>query len=117
MTLDDSADGIESRVRDRVSALPDPVLDCERCETDGSMEPRRSSLNQRFHADDVGLKCSACRYYATHGVPFEDPEEFDAELAARSSRVYDFAEGTEESDDVSERLAALGYLSKSEVES
>lgn len=100
----------KARVQSRVSSLPDSVFDCERCDTDNAMQIRRSSLNEQFYADDVGLKCSNCRYYATHGIPFETAETFKRERAARNNRVVDFTE--EENEQVKERLEALGYLGK-----
>lgn len=99
------------RVEERAESLPKEVWNCERCETQGGMQIRRSSLNERFYADDLGLKCSNCRYYATHGIPFNDPEAFEAELEARETRVLDFAE--EDGKPNTERLADLGYLAKS----
>lgn len=95
---------------ERLSELPDSVWDCERCGTDDSMQLRRSSLNKQFMADDVGLKCAECRYYATHGIPFDEPEQFERELADRGKRVVDYTE--EDGDPVAERLAALGYTAK-----
>lgn len=103
------------RVRERLNCLPDAVWDCERCESAGSMQLRRSSLNEQFLADDIGLKCERCRYYATHGIPFSDPEQFARELGARDGRVLDVArDGPAES--VSENLAALGYTAASKME-
>lgn len=61
-------------------------------------------------ADDIGLKCSECRYYATHGIPFEDPKQFDTEWVERNGRVIDFTE--EDGDPVADRLKALGYTAK-----
>lgn len=77
------------------------------------MQLRRSSLNEQFYADDVGLKCSECRYYATHGIPFSDPEQFEEERSERGGRVVDYTEDNGES--VAERLEALGYIAKSET--
>lgn len=74
------------------------------------MQLRRSSLNETFMADDVGLKCSECYYYATHGIPFESPEVFRGELDAREGRVRDFTRDNGAM--VAERLAALGYTAK-----
>lgn len=103
-----------SRVRDRVASLPDSVRDCERCGTAGSMAIRRSSLNESFKADDVLLKCMACWYAATHGIPFTEPERFDHELndLRGGRRTLDFAiDGPEPS--ARENLEALGYLAAS----
>lgn len=100
------------RVRERVNRLPDSVWDCERCGSDSSMQIRRSSLNEQFLADDVGLKCSTCRYYATHGIPFEDASVFHEEHDARGSRVVDFTRD-ETGTQTRERLRALGYLGAS----
>lgn len=101
----------KNKVRERVESLPDSVWDCERCESADAMQIRRSSLNTSFYADDVGLKCKHCRYYATHGIPFESPAEFSKELKARDGRVIDFARDTH---NPSESLAALGYVAKAE---
>lgn len=103
----------EPSVRDRVATLPDTVWDCERCGKEDSMVLRRSSLNEQFHADDVSLKCMNCWHVVAHGIPFDDPEAFLSEFEARSGRVYDIAADALNRAD---RLAALGYLSKSEVE-
>lgn len=103
----------EKRVRDRLTDLSNHIWDCERCKCNGSMQLRRSSLNEEFMADDIGLKCSECYYYATHGVAFNDPKTFRAELADRGKRVLDFTE--EENKPVKERLENLGYLAKSKT--
>lgn len=103
----------EPAVRDRVAALPDAMWDCERCGSIDSMMIRRSSLNEQFHADDVMLKCGVCWFTPTHGIPFEDQSVFREEWDNRDSRVHDFAQ---DAANPKERLAALGYLSKSEVE-
>lgn len=100
-------------VRERTASLPQSVWNCERCGNDGSMAIRRSSLNEQFMADDVGLKCMKCWYYATHGIPFDNPEQFHLEMDLRKHRVLDFA-NQGPSPSVSENLAALGYLAKSE---
>jgi len=71
---------LRRRVEERLNDLPDEVWNCERCGSEDSMQLRRSSLNKEFMADDIGLKCMECRYYATHGVPFLAPGVFDAEL-------------------------------------
>lgn len=97
---------------DRLSRLPDSVWDCERCGEENTMQLRRSSLNEQFFADDVGLKCSVCYYYATHGIAFESSQQFKRELNERDSRVRDYTE--EDGDPVKERLEALGYMAKSE---
>lgn len=97
-------------VRERVADLPDAVRDCERCGGDDAMQLRRSSLNDTFLADDVVLKCKRCRYAATHGIPFDDPETFEWELMdlRNGTRTLDFAlDGP--SNDVADNLAALGY--------
>lgn len=77
------------------------------------MQLRRSSLNEEFMADDIGLKCANCYYYATHGVAFDDPKTFNAELENRGKRVLDFTEA--ENEPVKERLENLGYLAKSKT--
>lgn len=110
---------IYSRVLERVEQLPDAVWDCERCQTRGSMQIRRSSLNPQFKADDIALKCSECRYFCKHGVPFEDPEGFRKEFAEMRNnvRTVDFAEtehGPEDS--VEDNLRHLGYLGAAETE-
>lgn len=102
---------LEQRVRDRVADLPDSVKDCEACGGEGTMHLRRSSLNKQFLADDVGLKCLDCWHYRTHGIPFDDPDTFNAELQARGKRVIDFTRRDGEPD--TERLRALGYLGAS----
>jgi len=103
------------RVRERVQSLPSSVWDCERCGTAESMQVRRSSLNEQFLADDVGLKCSNCRYYATHGIPFEDASVFHEEHGARGGRVVDFTRD-ESGEPDKQRLRALGYLGASNQE-
>lgn len=102
----------ESRVKERVNSLPDTVLDCERCGGNQTMQIRRSSLNEQFKADDIGLKCSRCRFYATHGVPFEDEKTFDEERLARGRRVLDFTR--EDGRPTEQRLEALGYLAEAD---
>lgn len=74
------------------------------------MAIRRSSLNQEFYADDVGLKCMECWHYRTHGIPFTDVDEFETEQALRAGRVLDFARDG----DTKAQLEALGYLAASE---
>lgn len=101
----------KERVRERVNSLPEDVWDCERCNSEDSMQLRRSSLNEQFLADDVGLKCAVCRYYATHGIPFDDPAHFHEERSMRGSRVLDFTRVNGEPD--KEQLRALGYLGAS----
>lgn len=108
-----SAHDPEPAVRERVATLPDTVWDCERCGSEDSMMIRRSSLNEQFHADDVAFKCMNCWSVVAHGIPFDDPEVFRDEFEKRPSRVHDFATDAAQP---RERLAALGYLSKSEVE-
>lgn len=104
-----------TRVLERLDRLPDAVWDCERCDTNGSMQLRRSSLNDAFLADDIGLKCSWCRFYATHGIPFRDQSEYAREREQRAGRVLDFArDGPRPS--VSENLAALGYTAAADME-
>jgi len=76
------------------------------------MKIRRSSLNKQFKADDVGLKCMECWHYRTHGIPFEDAEEFDTEWTHRDSRVLDFTR--ENGEPNTENLKALGYIAASE---
>lgn len=95
-------------VRERIDTLPDAVWNCERCDGGDTMQLRRSSLNEQFLADDVGLKCERCSYYATHGIPFEDPELFARETGLRDDRVLDFARDGP-ADSVAANLEALGY--------
>lgn len=99
----------KARVKERLSDLPNRVWDCEACDTHGSMQLRRSSLNTGFYADDVLLKCQNCRRVRTHGIPFANPETFSEELKARDGRVIDFAR---DSYNPSETLEALGYTAK-----
>ena len=102
------------RARERVNTLPNAVWDCEACGGNSTMQLRRSSLNTQFKADDVGLKCGECRFYRTHGIPFEDADEFDREREARDGRVLDFTRRDGEPD--KERLAALGYIAASDTQ-
>lgn len=97
---------------ERLEQLPTEIWDCERCGCENSMQLRRSSFNESFMADDIGLKCSECYYYATHGVAFDSPEQFETELAARDGRVRDFAR--EDGDVTKERLESLGYVAKAD---
>jgi hypothetical protein len=103
---------LKQRVRERVQALPHSIFDCEACETDNSMQIRRSSLNEQFLADDVGLKCMECWHYRTHGIPFNDPDTFQSELQARGTRVLDFTTDEHGQPDT-ENLKALGYIGAS----
>ena len=103
---------VKGKVEERVESLPDSVLDCEACGGSGTMQIRRSSLNKQFYADDVLLKCRSCYCVRTHGIAFEDPEQFEEELEHRDSRIIDFAR---DSHDPSETLKALGYIGKSKV--
>lgn len=102
----------KNRVRERVAALPGQVRDCERCGDTDCMDIRRSSLNEQFYADDVGLKCMTCGYYATHGIPFTDPSRFMDELSERDGRVVDFAR---DGHNPREQLEALGYVGKAQT--
>lgn len=104
---------IKDNVRDRVAELPDAVHDCEACGAEASMQIRRSSLNEQFLADDVGLKCETCRFYRTHGIPFGDADEFNSEWEARSRRVVDFSRDEKGEPDEA-NLKALGYIAASE---
>lgn len=101
------------QVKYRVSQLPDKIWDCERCGEEEGMEIRRSSLNDQFMADDIALKCQECYYFASHGVPFDDPHQFERELEERDSRILDFALGGPKSS-AEENLEALGYIAKAE---
>lgn len=101
-------DRVRRRVRERLEALPDTVWDCERCGAEAAMQLRRSSLNEQFLADDVGLKCGRCSYYATHGIPFANPEQYALEAGERDGRVLDFATDGP-ADSVAANLDALGY--------
>lgn len=103
-------------VRQRVNGLPNEAWNCERCGNKGSMQIRRSSLNEQFYADDVGLKCSNCYYYATHGVAFDDPDNFEYELNLRDGRVLDFAREEGPNDSVVDNLRQLGYLGRAKDE-
>lgn len=105
---------MKDKVRERAESLPSDVWNCEACGATDSMKIRRSSLNPQFYADDIALKCMECWHFRTHGIPFESPDEFEAERDERDSRVIDFARDGEEPSP-KERLAALGYLAKSKT--
>lgn len=100
---------LKDRTRERAQSLPDPVWDCERCENEDCMQIRRSSLNEQFYADDIGLKCDPCEYFATHGVSFDNPDRFEEELRERDGRTIDFAR---DGHDPASQLEALGYTAK-----